>query len=234
MSNRAPATLLLSAGAIMLAVAGLGDRLLSALGLFSGDAGGERIGATATALLAGGGFLVLVLGLVVMYRSHLRVERAAPYVLALRPFAAEFGRGVEQDGDALWVEAQRDAVRIRIALDARPGGRVEVRSVAPARQSLAWVRRGGAPEGDAAAWREAEVSLHWQMRAELPAMARPLLEDRALMNEIDRFFADPHGESVVHSIAGLVIRAATPPAAQAADFTRLCAEIAFRLRRING
>ena len=167
-------------------------------------------------------------------RIAARDQRRAPYVAALKPFAAEFGRGVREAGESLEFEALRDGQRVEVSLDLRPGGGIAVRSSPPARQSLSWFRPPAAAPSRAAGWREVERTERWQLRAELPAMARPLLADTGLMEVVHAFFTSHRGTAVTHTVSGMEIDAELSPADAVGAQVRVCVEMAFRLRRLNG
>ncbi len=233
MSN-SRALLLLPLAAAMLGLSALDAPIVAAIGVLGLAERAERVAPVVAAGLAAGGFVVLVGVLVTFVGNTSRTERLRPYREALRPFAAEFGRGVGETPDGLEIRVQRDGQWVEVQLDARPGGRLVVRSAPPARQALAWVGAAGPAPAAAANWREVERSPTWQMRAELPAMARPLLADGALMEVVGRFFARKEAGSVTHTLAGMVIDGAVPSAQDVDGQVRACAEIAFRLRRVNG
>lgn len=187
-----------------------------------------------TVSFAGGGFILLLAGLASLLRSTNREQQWRPYVSALKPLAAEFGRGVVESANGIEIQLQRDGQRVDVHLDPRPGGRLVVQSAAPARQALTWFRRPAKPAAEVGAWREVERTERWEMRAQLPAMARPLLADPALMDVVQRFFELREGTSVTHTVAGMVIEAALVSPESVDAQARLCLEIAFRLRRVNG
>lgn len=229
------ALLLLLVGALSLALATVDDLVIGAL-----VAAGFEADAVApltiwlSPALAAGGFVLVLVGLVAWLGSTAAENRLRPYARALTPLAAEFGRAVRQSGDLLELELLREGQRVEIQLDPRAGGGVRVRSSPPSRQSLRWLRPDAEPKGVAAAWREVERGPHWQLRAELPAMARPLLADPALMQVVDRFFAASHGLSIAHTVSGMVIDASLVTPEEVDAQVRLGVEIAFRLRRVNG
>lgn len=233
MSN-ARALLLLPFAGVMLALAALETPLevvLQFLGL--GD-DARRVAPIVATGLATGAFLVFVVVWFVMMGNYRRAERVGPYVEALRPFAAEFGRGVLETKNGVELHLQRESQRVVVRVDVGDGGRVSVESPPPARQQLAWVREGAPPPEAARQWREVDRAARWQLRAELPAMARPLLADPALMDVVNRYFDLPEGASVTHTISGMRVDGALPPPERADALVRLGTEIAFRLRRVNG
>ncbi|MDP2305290.1 MAG: hypothetical protein Q8P18_04605 [Pseudomonadota bacterium] len=233
MSN-ARALLLLPLAACMLALAAVGELLVDAMGVvgFDGDVI-EQVAPWLSAVFAGGGFVLLVVALGALMSNVGREQRWRPYLVALKPLAGEFGRGLEESARGIEFEIQRDGQRLEILVDPRSGGGILVSSRAPARQPLAWLR-ASAPPLPAPSWRDVERTLRWQLCAELPVMARPLLADSGLMGPIERFFEHSEGVSVMHTVSGIVIESGLVPAETIVDQVRLSIEIAFRLRRLNG
>jgi hypothetical protein len=229
------ASLLLSLAAGVLFLAALDDRLVALL---------ERSGFGTEALdvvspwfavvLAAVALVLTVAGVASFLSGSARDQRRAPYVAVLKPFAAEFGRGVREAGDSLEFEALRDGQRVEVLVDLRPGGGIAVRSSPPARQSLSWFRPPAAAPSRAAGWREVERTERWQLRAELPAMARPLLADTGLMEVVHAFFTSHLGTAVTHTLSGMEIDAELAPVDAVGAQVRVCVEMAFRLRRLNG
>lgn len=229
------ALVLLPLAAAMVALAAVTPVLETTLRLLGvGDEALPQVTPWAAAALAGCGFVLLVIALVGMATTATRRELFGPYTSALKPFAAEFGRGVAETPEGLKFELTRDGQRVEVRLDPRGGGGCTVTSPAPARQSLAWLSPGAPKDTPAAAWREVERTEGWQMRAELPAMARPLLADPALMEVIGRFFQSAEAQGVVHTLSGMVVQSRLPAVDDADALVRLSVEIAFRLRRVNG
>jgi hypothetical protein len=226
---------LLPVAAAMLAVAAAGRPVvvgLVALGLEPDAA--ARLFPVVSAVLAGVGFVGLVVLLVDIVRNQTRAERFAPYRDALRSFAAEFGRGVSETPEGLAIYLQRDGQKVEVNVDPRPDGKVVVTSVPPARQALAWAALSAPLVPPASTGRVVERGLGWFMRAELPAMARPLLADAPLMEVVSRFFGRPGAGSIVHTLGGMRIEGDVPSPSDVDALVRLCVEIAFRLRRVNG
>lgn len=229
------ALMLLPLAACMLALAALEEPLVEAVGTVGVDKDAVALAAPIlSAILAGGGFVLLMVAIVSYMINLGREQRWRPYVVALKPLAGEFGRGVKESSRGIEFEIHRDGQRVELFVDPRDGGGILVRSPAPARQSLAWFRASASPPAPAKAWREVEHNLRWQLRAELPAMARPLLADAGLTTPVERFFEQPQGMSVLHTVSGIVIEGALVPAEAIDVQARLCCDIAFRLRRING
>jgi hypothetical protein len=169
-----------------------------------------------------------------MGRSASWRARSQPYYDALRPFAAEYGRGVIQGPDGVEVSLQRGGQVVDVRVGLGPGGAMTIVSPSPARQTLAWSRLTAPPLGPPAAWREVGTGAGWQLRAELPAMARPLLVDPELGPLVTRFFGFPEARQIVHEVGGIAITAAVPTPEAIQEQARLAVELAFSLRRVNG
>ncbi len=228
------ALLLFLAGAVLIALGAIDHLLIEGL-----VAAGVEVDPVAplpwlAPALATSGFVLLLLGLGAYLQVSAKERRIGPYREALTPVAAEFGRGIVESDGYIELEVHRDGQRVELRLDPRPGGGLRVRSTPPSRQALGWLRPGAVPRGPGKEWREVERTPHWQLHAELPAMARPLLSDPVLMQVVDPFFEDAQGLAVAHTVAGMAIDATLVPPEAVAAQARLGVEIAFRLRRVNG
>jgi hypothetical protein len=229
------ALLLLPLAAGMLALAALEESIIKLMGSMGVDSDAVAlVGPWLSAVLAGVGFVLLLVSLVAYMGNLSREQQWRPYMLQLKPLAAEFGRGVKESKRGIEFEIQRDGQRVELLVDPRSGGGILVRSPPPARQSLAWFRASAPPPSPSQGWREVERNIRWQLRAELPAMARPLLADTTLIGPVERFFEASRGVSVTHAVTGIVIEGELVPDDAIGDQARLCIEIAFRLRRLNG
>lgn len=189
---------------------------------------------TVAVVLGAGGFVLFAIGLVQTFQSTVRGAAAEPYVAALRPFAAEFGRGVTREGPRLHLELQRDTQRLAITVDLGPAASVAIESPSPARQALGWVRHGAPRPAAAANWRVVEGSDGVDFVAELPVMARPVMADAPTVACVRRLFEYPEAVSIVHGLGGIRVEATLPPAERVSGVVRQAVEVAFRLRQVNG
>ena len=231
--TRALVLLVVAAGMLALAAMdGVIAQILVAVGLPSGAA--ERLDPILATSFAAGGFVLIVVALFRTFRHDARQALVGPYAEALKPFAAEFGRGVVEAGQGVQVHLVRDGQVVEIVLTLTQPGRIDLRSAVPARQSLAWCRADDPPPVVAARWRDVERRPTWRMCAELPAMARPLLTDMQLSTAVDRVFGAPWTHSVSHVLTGISVEAELPPLEDLVPYLRACADLTFRLRRVNG
>jgi hypothetical protein len=214
------------------AVDGLIGQGLSALG--ASDGAVDRLEPVLATSLAAGGFVLIVVALFRTFSHNSNRALVGPYTEALAPFAAEFGRGVAATPGGVELHLVRDGQMVDVYLELKAPGRLMVHSPPPARQSLAWSRPGDALPSVASQWRDVEVRPQWRMTAELPAMARPLLTDTALMTAMARAFTPPWTRSVSHVISGITVQADLPPAEDVGAYVRMCTDLCFRLRRANG
>lgn len=181
------------------------------------------------------GFLVLLLGLVALVRAHSREEAFRPFVEALAPIASEHGQAVRYDAQrGLYFPVRRDGALLDV--EVRPHDAVvRVYAAVSPRQQLAWVPRGADTDAPVKTWPVVGSGRAWDLRAELPAMARPLLEDTGLQDLMDRFFARAGAIAVLHvREAGLEVRQALGPSARLERQVREAMDIAYRIRRSNG
>jgi hypothetical protein len=112
--------------------------------------------------------------------------------------------------------------------------RMILRSAVPARQSLLWMRPGGQPTVTGGVWRRAGGADRWELFAELPAMARPLLADPSSGALINPFFSSDGERRITHVLGGVVIESEVAGVEAADAEVRRAVEIAFWLRRVNG
>ncbi|MFZ5478501.1 MAG: hypothetical protein ACOZNI_17155 [Myxococcota bacterium] len=194
----------------------------------------ELYGAWAATGCAALGFVLLVAGLFQYFTSRQTDEFFHPYREALTGLAAEYGQGIDSDPSrGLLFSAIRDGQRIDVCVSPRRS-ELWVTSPVVARQPLAWVR-SDAPQ--AAPWREFKIvgsGRLWDLRAELPALARALLEDASLTDVIDAFFGTPEGDQILHRREGLELHARLAPPARLEKQVRNALDIAYRVRRANG
>lgn len=227
---------LLLAAVLLLGLAvvdGLWPALLGALGARPNEA--VVWSAWTSSGLAFLGFVLLLFGLVALVRAHTREEAWRPYIAALAPLAAEYGQAVRQVGRRdLSFPARRDGTSLEIEVSPREG-LVRVTCDSAPRQPLAWVPRGASTESPVKDWPVVGSGKSWDLRAEIPAMARPILEDAGLQDVMDRFFAREEAIAVLHLRGmGIEVRAALGAPARLERQVRETMDIAFRIRRING
>ncbi len=177
------------------------------------------------------GFGMMVLGLVLAFGSARQEEAIGPYRRGLERLAGEHGQALEV-GSGLSFLAIRDGQAI--VVDLRPGRQaaLTVRSPVKGRQALAFVRPEDAPN-DSRALRVGGGT-GWELRAELPAIARALMNDPALVAMMDRVFAASALVGIIHDVDGVEVTFVVPDPSEVERRARDGIEIVSYLRRVNG
>lgn len=177
------------------------------------------------------GFGMMVLGLVLAFGSARQEEAVEPYRRGLQRLATEHGQALDV-GSGLSFVALREGQPIAVEL--RPGREagLSVRSPVKGRQALAFVRPEDAPS-DSRALRVGGGT-GWELRAELPAIARALMNDPSLVAMMDRMFNAPALVGVIHDVDGIEVTFTIPDAGEVERRARDGIEIASYLRRVNG
>jgi hypothetical protein len=225
---------ILAIGLVLIVLAvpeGLLPGFLAYMGL--DDRRAELYGAWAATGAAAVGFVLLVAGLFQYFSSRQNDEYLRPYKDALVGLAAEYGQGLDTDPRGLVFSCLREGQMISVLASPRLNELV-VTSPVVARQPLAWVRTNMQPR---APWQDFKIvgsGRLWDLRAELPALARALLEDAGLTEVFDEFFGTPEGDVVVHRREGFEARARLAPPPRLERQVRNALEIAYRVRRANG
>lgn len=231
-----PALELIFVAVLMLALAvpeALFASALEALGVSARSA--ALWGAYLSTALAGTGFVLLLFGLVRLVRTHTREEAWRPYVRVLTPLASEYGLALDQHPvSGLTFHAKRDGQLAEVRVSPRDALVVVTCAVAP-RQPLAWLPRNATTEAPVRDWAVAGTGRAWELRAEIPTMARPILEDGGLRDQLDRFFGRDEAIAVLHLRgSGIEVRASAGAVDKLERQVREQLDIAFRLRRANG
>lgn len=177
------------------------------------------------------GFGMMVLGLVLAFGSARQEEAVGPYRRGLERLAGEHGQALDV-GSGLSFLALRDGQPI--VVEVRPGreAALTVRSPVKGRQALAFVRPEDAPV-DSRALRVGGGT-GWELRAELPAIARALMNDPNLVAMMDRVFGSSSLAGVVHDVDGVEVTFVVNDPADVERRAREGIEIASYLRRVNG
>lgn len=154
----------------------------------------------------------------------------------LSPVAREYGRLVEShETEGLGFVSHVDGVRTEVLVQPLDDGFVSVWVAAPARQLIMIVPAHvpGALADDHE-WRLAGQMPRWVLRAELPAMARPLLEDARLVDSIERLMDTEAVKAIRHDHRGIEVLLTLVPPERLADTVRRALGMGRQLRRING
>jgi len=177
------------------------------------------------------GFGMLVVGLVIAFATSPLGEAMEPYRRGLQRLATEHGQALDM-AQGLSFVALRDGVPVAVEVHAGRSPRLTVRSAVKGRQALAFVRPADAPP-DSKALRVGGGS-GWELRAELPAIARALLNDPSLLALMDRAFDVDTLVGVIHDVDGVEITYQLPDPGDVERRARDGIEIASYLRRVNG
>lgn len=178
------------------------------------------------------GITMVLAGMWLLF-SHSQAEATfGPYQQALTRLAAEHGQApaVNPAGQLVF-RGQNDGVPFHFVLDPR-SGMVVVRVEQAGRLTLAVMRPEYAPE--AGAGLRVGHGSGWELRAELPSLARRLLEDAGLVGVLDRFFAHEHAVGAVHDARGLEVTLGLPEPASVERAGRAGILMATALAQVNG
>ena len=89
-------------------------------------------------------------------------------------------------------------------------------------------------EVDDADWRLVGRRGGWVLRAAMPSVARPLLSDGGVVDDVSRLMEHPEIRAVKHDQKGVEILADLVPPERLSSVLRSALDVARRLRRSNG
>lgn len=159
------------------------------------------------------GAVLVVSGLLLVFRDLRESEVFGPYRKALFRLAAEHGQAPTLRADGgLGFTGMRDGYPFECAVYPAGAPAVQVRVGIAGRLSFAFLRVGH--PSPSAAWLPVGGRDGWELQAELPALARRLLADQPLLVRIDRYFARAPALAVVHDLQGLYVTADMPADAE--------------------
>ena len=180
------------------------------------------------------GFVFVTVGVVILWRGGGPSERWRPYIDAIDRLAAEHGQHVEVDKKTgLEFVAVRDGQRILVRLKPEPEHSLSIKGIVAGRQTLTFIRPERAPPED----HRSQIvggGKGWQLRAELPAIARVMLNDVVMISMMDRFFAHADTLGIRHDVSGIEVLSELPAPDQVERRTRQAIDIVSYLRRVNG
>jgi hypothetical protein len=181
------------------------------------------------------GFLSIAIGVVVLWRGGGPAEKWRPWLTSLDRLAAEHGQPLVVDRrDGLSFIAYRDGQRVHIRCNPESGFGLVVRGMVPGRQSLCFIRPDVTLPGAMSEEYQVGAGRGWQLRAELPAIARILMNDVVLVSLMDRFFSHSEALGIVHDAQGVEVFCSLPAAEQVERRARTALDIVSYLRRVNG
>jgi hypothetical protein len=208
---------------------GVMDSILVTVGV--PDATAERTAPVAVMATAATSLGMIILALFLLVGSTRREQTYEPYRKGLERLAAEHGQAVDV-GEGLSFVALREGQVISVEVLPEHRASLVVRSPVKGRQALAFVRPEDAP-GDSRALRVGGGT-GWELRAELPSIARAIVADAILVSHLDRFFSADTSIGVIHDVDGIEVTSRLPPSHAIETRARDCIEIASCLRRVNG
>ncbi len=162
-----------------------------------------------------------------------------PYVDALTPVAAEYGRRVEtHPQDGLGFVSRAEGVRLEVLVQPARPPFISVWMRAPGQQRLLFVPDSSeghdADDAEEADWRLVGRRGNWALRAEMPSVARPLLNEGALVDDIVALMRHREARAIKHDQHGIeVLLDLVSPIdlrTVVGDAVRVCR----RLRQVNG
>jgi len=232
------AALALVLGVLMLLAAAYADAAVTMLigaGIPVPDTETSR---TAARLVAGAlGATCSVTSAVAFYRGVTdRSGLYVPYADALSRVAGEFGRKVEMHPtDGLGFASGAEGVRVEVLVQPSSPGFITVWMEVPARQRLMFLpTHNDGSEVDDADWRLVGRRGGWVMRAPMPSVARPLLADGGVVDDLHLLMEHPEVRAVRHDQRGVEVLADLVPPERLQAVLRAALNVARRLRRANG
>lgn len=143
-------------------------------------------------------------------RAGIVDDPSTPWVRALTRLAAEHGQLVQTDpGTGAWFDLIHGGPRLTVLVE--PGAaRLTLRSRLAVRHGVTVVRRGEAPEGDAARWPEVLRGAAWSLRSEVRVASSTLEDARELHRALDRFYTFPGARAVTFGSGGFRVELELP------------------------
>lgn len=231
-------TLTLLSGAAVLLVASQAQRiaeLIVALGWIKRE---HQVVATLYGTLVLGlfGLMVLLYGVYLLWQwASDRSDVYEAWAHALTPVAAEYGRRVElHPKEGLGFASNVDGARTEVLVQPMGQPFVSVWVSAPCRQPLLLLP--AAIEGalnDDPDWRLVGTHNNWVLRAELPSMARPILEDGGFQHAADGLLHYPWVRAIRHDHKGIEVLLALMPPEHLGPMVRYALNLVRVLRKVN-
>ncbi|MCP4807497.1 MAG: hypothetical protein GY913_19880 [Proteobacteria bacterium] len=158
-----------------------------------------------------------------------------PYIDPLSRLAAESGCRIElHPRDGVGYASNAEGVRMEVLVQPADHGFVSLWLEAPARQRLLFVPiHAEGAQSDDADWRVVGRRGGWVLRAALPSVARPMLADGPLVDDVNRVMEAPEVMAVRHDERGIEVMAELVSPDRLHAMMRDCLTLARRLRRIN-
>lgn len=159
-----------------------------------------------------------------------------PYAIELGRVAGEFGRTIEaHPRDGLGFASGAEGVRVEVLVQPVEPGFVTVWMGVPARQRLMFLPAyADGADVDDADWRLVGRKGGWVLRAPMPSVARPLLADGGLLDDMTTLMEHPEVRAVRHDQKGVEVLSDSVPPERLQKMLRAALDVARRLRRVNG
>ncbi|MCB9759194.1 MAG: hypothetical protein H6739_05100 [Alphaproteobacteria bacterium] len=163
-------------------------------------------------------------------------ELFAVWARMLGPLASEYGRRVEiHPQEGVGFASMVDGVRTEVLVQPLNEGFVSVWVGAPGRQLLMLVpadTRGAMM--DDSDWKLVGHRENWVLRAELPSVAKPLMNETALVVAIDDVFRHPWVQAIRHDYKGIEVLMRLMPPEDLTEMVRRSLMVCRHLRKVNG
>lgn len=238
LSPKLVALAFLFGGLLLLTVASLGSDLPPLL--MDLDPHSAESAQIELAVMVGGVSMGLALmGLGAWRGLQISQDRSAeygPFVEPLTRLSGEFGARLEQHPtEGLMFRSQYHAAALEVLVQPLEPTRLCLLLAAPAQQRLMVLAAHGAGSDlDDAEWRLVGRRNAWVLRAPMPALARPLLDDAELAQHLDEVCAFPELVGVRHDQDGVQVLASGMEPERVVDFLRTALTVARVLQARNG
>ncbi len=238
LSPKLLAVSLLFAGVLVFAGAShVSELVVLLLGLDEGSADSAQMELAVTVVGLGLGSSLMGLG---VYRGSQiardRTHQYQPYVPVLEQLAAEFGARLEQDPrEGLGFVTSHHGSRLEVLVQPIEPARTRLFLEHPAQQRLmVLLAHGVGSDLDDAEWRRVGRRGAWVLRAPMPGLARPLLDERDLAQALDHLCSFEPLIGVRHDQLGVEVLAGEVPPAMLRDFLRAGLDVARVFQTRNG
>ena len=235
LSPKLVALAFLFGGVLVLTVASQSAELLPLL--LDQDMGAAEAARLELAVMAMG----LVLGLPMMglgawrgYQiSQDRSDDLQPLLEPVARLAGEFGARVEPGPDGVQFSSQYHGARLHVLV--HPEHRTRLSLAIPAKQRLmVLAAHGHGSELDDAEWRLVGRRGPWVLRAPMPAVARPLLDDAELGGALSDLCRHPQFIAVKHDRSGVEVLGEGLGPQAVEEFLRRALDVARAFQARNG
>ncbi|MEY3211061.1 MAG: hypothetical protein RIT28_1542 [Pseudomonadota bacterium] len=183
------------------------------------------------------GLCVLLVGIWLLWQwASDNSEVYEIWVQQLEPVAGEYGRRVEiHPKEGIGFASQADNVRTEVIVQPLGEGYVTVWVASPGRQPLMMMpAHAEGALADDTDWKLVGQHMNWVLRAELPSMARPLLNEGALVSAVSQLMHFPWVKAVRQDSKGVEILMGLMPPEHLSPMVRDALVVARLLVKLNG